>query len=566
MRSAKLKLGLMCTGKQGMRLRRQTSAPRISQPTIGAPASGGPRLAQAGQMHRPIVLATSLLIFVAAEALAQSPERTATISELRNQIEDMRSQMVNMQNRIATLEAATRITEVPSQPDETTTAGTPTAVHFKGLTLTPGGFLNSTALVRARNENADVSTSYAATPLDGSSNANLSELRGSVRNSQLSLLIEGAAGNTKLRGYVETDFLGAAPTANYVQASSWTPRLRQAWIEINRPSGLTISAGQMWSLLTTNRQGMANLQELKPGGEDANFVVGFTWTRERAVRVTQNFNNRVWVGFALENPESTYAAAFVPPNVMGLNTSPNAATGTNLLPFLANYSTGHSTTLAPDLVAKLAYEPRWGHLEIKALGRLFRDRIAATATTSGRTNTTGGYGVGFGALMPFAGKRWELSVEGLTGLGIGRYGTAGFPDVTLDPTTGAMRPLRQSRLMAGLIYHHGDRLDLFAYGGDEYSERYAFISPTGTAAGYGSPLVSYVGCTNEVALNACHGDNRNIYQGMIGYWYRLYKGEFGWIAYGNQVTYVHRSLWSGVGNTPVGRNVVVYSTLRFYLP
>jgi len=120
--------------------------------------------------------------------------------------------------------------------------------------------------------------------------------------------------------------------------------------------------------------------------------------------------------------------------------------------------------------------------------------------------------------------------------------------------------------MAGLVYHHDSRLDLFGYGGDEYAERHAFLSPIGTAAGYGSPLVSYASCTNEVALNACHGDNRNIYQGMIGYWYRLYKGEFGWIAYGNQVTYVHRSLWSGLGSTPVGRNVVVYSTLRFYLP
>jgi hypothetical protein len=298
-------------------------------------------------------LTGSILIIVTAEGLAQPSEQDATIRELRNQLEEMRSQMVTMQNRIATLEAAKGIAEVRSQPDETKTAAEPTAFRFKGLTLTPGGFLNSTALVRARNENADLATSYSAIPLDGSSNANLSELRGTARTSQLSLLIQGSAGNTTLRGYVETDFLGAAPTANYVQASSWTPRLKQVWTQIERPSGLTITAGQMWSLLTTNRQGMANLQELRPGGEEANFVVGFTWTRERAVRVTQNFNNRVWVGVALENPESTYSAAFVPPNVMGLNTSPNAATGVNLLPFLANYSNGQSTTLAPDLVAKL---------------------------------------------------------------------------------------------------------------------------------------------------------------------------------------------------------------------
>ena len=151
---------------------------------------------------------------------------------------------------------------------------------------------------------------------------------------------------------------------------------------------------------------------------------------------------------------------------MGLNTSQNAATGVNLLPFLANYSTGHSTTLAPDLLAKIAYEPGWGHFEIKALGRLFRDRIAATATTSGRTRTTEGYGLGFAALMPFANKRLELSLEGLAGHGIGRYGAAGLPDVTLEPTTGEMRPLHQARMMGGLVYHHSSRLDVYAYGGD----------------------------------------------------------------------------------------------------
>jgi hypothetical protein len=168
--------------------------------------------------------------------------------------------------------------------------------------------------------------------------------------------------------------------------------------------------------------------------------------------------------------------------------------------------------------------------------------------------------------MPFASKRLEVSLEGLAGRGIGRYGAAGFPDVTIDPTTGAMRPLRQARLMGGLVYHWGNRLDLFAYGGDEYTGRHPFLSPTGTAAGYGSPLVSYANCTNEVALNACRGDNRNIYEGMIGYWYRLYRGESGMIEYGNQIMYVHRSLWSGIGNTPDGRNTVVYSTVRFYLP
>ena len=120
--------------------------------------------------------------------------------------------------------------------------------------------------------------------------------------------------------------------------------------------------------------------------------------------------------------------------------------------------------------------------------------------------------------------------------------------------------------MGGLLYHRSSRLDLYSYGGDEYVGRYAFISPAGTAAGYGSPLVSYAGCTNEVALNTCSGANRNIYEATAGYWYRLYQGQYGRIEQGNQVVYMHRNLWSGIGGAPQGGDIVAYTTLRFYLP
>jgi hypothetical protein len=537
-------------------------------------------------MRRMVLSVIVALLALPPGALSQSSNQDSTIAELRRQLEEMRSQMAKMQNRITELEEAKESAAVikPSpdsilpqnqirsaqavrpQRNEEKSPEEATSFRYKGITLTPGGFLESTILVRTRNENADMANSYTTIPLNGSSNANLSEFRGTVRNSELSLMIQGSLGSTNLKGYVETDFLGAAPTANYLESSSWTPRLRQMWVQFDRPSGWTITLGQMWSLLTTNREGIANLTELRPGGEDGNYVVGFTWTREKAVRVTRNFHDKVWAALALEDPESTYSAAFVPSNVMGLNTSPNAASGVNLLPFLANYSNGQATTLAPDLLAKVAFEPGWGHFEIKALGRFFRDRIASTATAKGHTNVTEGYGVGFGALMPFGNKKLEVSLEGLLGQGIGRYGSSGLADVTLDPATGAMRPLRQAWVMGGVIYHRTSRLDLYAYGGDEYIGRYAFVSPTGAAAGYGSSLVDYTSCTNEVALNACNGANRNIYEGTVGYWYRLYGGEHGRIEHGNQILYMHRNLWSGIGGAPRGGDIVAYSTLRFYLP
>ncbi len=544
------------------------------------------------------ILVTIVAVLVTAVGLAQSPLQEPTIGELQKQLEEMRSQMAKMQDRIAELEAAKGIAATSyglgagrgtaatsssadpalpqsqsppaqaflSQSNETKAPEEPASFRYKGLSLTPGGFLEGTMLVRTRNENADIANNYSAVPLNGSSNAKLSEFRGTARNSEFSLLVQGAVGSTKLTGYVETDFLGAAPTANYVESNSWTPRLRQLWVQLDWPSGWTITSGQTWSLLTPNEHGIATLAELRPGTEDGQYVVGFTWTRQRALRVTKNFNDKVWGAFALESPETTYSAAFVPANIMGLNTSPNAATGVNLLPFLANYSNGFSTPLAPDLLAKVAFEPGWGHFEIKAVGRFFRDRIASTETTSGHTDVTGGYGVGFGALMPFVNRKLDVSLEGLLGQGIGRYGSSGLPDATLNPTTGELRPLREARIMGGLVYHRTSRLDLYTYGGDEYAARYAFVSPTGTAAGYGSPLVSYADCTNEVALNSCGGANRNIYEATAGYWYRLFQGQFGRIEQGNQIAYIHRDLWSGIGRAPQGSDLVAFTTLRFYLP
>jgi hypothetical protein len=158
------------------------------------------------------------MLITTGESVAQTPNQDPTVTDLQRQIQEMRSQMVKMQNRIAELEmtrgmAATSSgpdpaplpNETPptqtlqSQPGETRSSEEQTSFHYKGLTLTPGGFLEGTMLLRTRNENADIANNYSAIPLNGSSNAKLSEFRGSARNSELSLLVQGTAGSTKLK-------------------------------------------------------------------------------------------------------------------------------------------------------------------------------------------------------------------------------------------------------------------------------------------------------------------------------------------------------------------------------
>src|SRR5208337_30096 len=170
------------------------------------------------------------------------------------------TEMTDLRSSVGTVSAS-----LQSQESRVKSLESPTDFRYKGLTLTPGGFLEATALVRTRNENADISNTYTGIPLNGTSNSKLSEFRGSARDSRLSLLVQASLNSTtKLTGYYETDFLGAAPTANFVQASGWTPRLRQAFVQIDKESGWTVTAGQFWSLMTTNRHGIATRAEFIP--------------------------------------------------------------------------------------------------------------------------------------------------------------------------------------------------------------------------------------------------------------------------------------------------------------
>lgn len=486
----------------------------------------------------------------AASAKQEAAQATAQVAEVKTAVATTTETAKATEKRVKDLES-------------------PTSIHFRGITLTPGGFLEASFIARSRNENADVANSYGGAPLDGTSNANLTEFRGTARASRMTLLATGKAGSTLLSGYYEMDFLGAGPTSNQVQTNAFYPRLRQAWGQADLPGGWTISAGQYWTLLTTNRKGIALRNEFIPNVADGNYSVGFNFVRQTAVRVTKKFNPITTAAFEVANSEQTYSASFVPANLQGLADDPNAAGGVLLSPYLKGYSAGQSTNLAPDLIAKVAFDPSFGHFEIKAIGRIFRDRIAGTAGVPGDTNVSYGGGIGFGAILPVVPKKVDVILEGLVGRGLGRYATGSMPDVTINPVTGKLLPLRAAHFMGGVEVHPTPKLDIYAYGGNEYTGRYDLSTlHSGATAGYGSRLTSYTGCvqSNEVAMNSCSGPNRDIYEVTGGFWYRFYKGPYGTLQYGNQFAYFHRSLWSGVGVAPTGNDAVGYSTVRFYLP
>src|SRR5262245_34246771 len=144
-----------------------------------------------------VLILVNIFSLIGAAVTAQSSNPDPAMMELQKQIVEMRSQMIRMQKRIAELEVATSISTTkydndsmvnPSQAAvssarrpaavETERPDEPVGFQYRGLTVTPGGFLEGTFLVRTRNENADIANNYSAIPLNGSSNAQLSEFRG----------------------------------------------------------------------------------------------------------------------------------------------------------------------------------------------------------------------------------------------------------------------------------------------------------------------------------------------------------------------------------------------------
>jgi hypothetical protein len=166
-----------------------------------------------------------------------------------------------------------------SEPKPKPAEDGPSAIRYKGVSLTPGGFIAAETIYRSRATNSDINTPFNSIPYGGNSLSKVSEFNFTGRQSRATLLAESTVGSTKLTGYYEGDFLGAGTTSNNRQSNSYVFRQRQIFGQVAFASGLSITGGQMWSLATENKKGIQNRQEALPLQIDPQYVVGFTWQR-----------------------------------------------------------------------------------------------------------------------------------------------------------------------------------------------------------------------------------------------------------------------------------------------
>jgi hypothetical protein len=501
-------------------------------------------------------------------AQAAATQQQQSVTELKGDVTDLKN---NMANTVVTVQEAQKKMSEP-----------PTAIHFKGVTLTPGGFLAAESVYRTRALGADINTPFNSTPMPGASTANLAEFFGSGRQSRISLLVEGKTSMAKLSGYYEADFLSAGVTSNNNQSNSYTLRQRQVWGQAALDNGFTFTAGQMWSLVTETKVAMDNRTEALPMTIDPQYHVGFSWTRQYGLRISKNFNNKVWLGLAVENAQATLTSHGNAANFL-LGTA--GVTGG-----LYNNQSNYSFNPSPDLVAKAVFEPGFGHYEVFGVYSRFRDRafpcedVAATSVCLGVTgpnalgaynSATNGGGFGANARWSFAHKHVDFGLHGMGGSGVGRYGTSSLSDVAIR-SNGTLYLLKSLQGLSTLEFHY-PKFDVYFNTGAEYLGRAASFDPvTGALVGYGSPTFKNSGCFTETgpgaggfvpgSLASCTADTRVMIEGTAGFWHKIHSGPKGRVQWGMQYSYLDRQAWSGVGGQPHGIDNMIFSSFRYYLP
>jgi hypothetical protein len=556
-----------------------------------AAADAQAQASQAAQAATQASQAAAQATQAATDAATKADAASATATDVKTKTADLQEQVVSNQ------------AQVQQELHE------PASIHYKGVEITPGGFVAAEGVYRQHSVNSDINTPFNSIPLPSASEGHTSELNFSGRQSRLSVLVSGDTGKFRLSGYYEMDFLGTGTSSNNNQSNSYVLRQRQIWGKVETQSGFAMTGGQMWSLVTEDRRGTDTRTEIQPQTIDPQYLVGYSWERQPGFRFQKRFGNYNTGAFTMaiaeEQAQITSFTAngtnptdyfFGGPGQNGglYNAAGNIGAGN--VAGTAGITT-YANNLAPDTIVKFAYDQPLFHIEIGGLARWFRDSYipvtyggtasAPTFTYAAngvyQTHTATGGGV-FGAARVYVGKISEIAVQAMAGQGVGRYGSSQLADVTLRPDE-TLEPIRNYHGLFSWETHLSPKWDVFAYYGGEYAQRTVYQTPAGNLIGYGPNNLSDAGCYNlpaavstgtgsggSISASTCGSPTRYIQEAMGGItWKPINSPRYGRLQYSATYSYIQRNLWSGVGSatTPSGPRAtepMVHVQMRYYIP
>jgi hypothetical protein len=561
-----------------------------------------------------VLLAGTVLgacFLAAVPAFAQDAQSQ---QKLQNEINGMQKQLREMQAQLAQAKqqanaAQKAVENVPPSLYNAAPPGAPLVTKGPSFLDTvhismAGSFIAMEGAWRERNELSSGASdpAFSSLPFSNTPLYHENELRFSAQQSRIALKVTGDIDPTQhLKGYYESDWLGAGVTANSRESNSYNLRIRQAFFQYDNDNyHFHFSAGQQWSFLTQDRVGMLPNSENVPLTIDAQYVVGFNWARQPSIRFVEDLNKFAWFGVSVESPQAAIGGT-LPASGAAFPFAVNAANNCNNSGLLDD-ATSCSNDVAPDIIEKFALDPGWGHYEAFAVQRWFAASVSPfvspTTPAAWSTHTTFGWDVGGSALMPVVPKFLDLQGSVMYGQGGGRYGSSQLADVTYG-ANGALQALPYLGAMVGAVAHPWDGLDVYVYAGQEQVRATSFGTGAG-AGGYGNPLFANNGCllanpayannpggigtasfNSPIAGTTCTANVQKTQEITVGFWQDAYKGAMGRVRVGLEYEYIRLTafgtnctLAAAAGCTPSAistpnaglnpNNNVVFLSLRYY--
>lgn len=451
---------------------------------------------------------------------------------------------------------ATVSAAAPAAPAEAvvTNRGSKSPLSFRiGVAdFTPLGFLDFTAVYRNVLNGGDIGTSFGSFPYSNTAAAKLSETRFSAKNSRIGLRVDSTVGDTKVLGYLETDFLGNQPTNINVASNSDTLRMRVYFVDLTHGQWEFL-AGQDWSMLTPNRKGISPIPSdiFFTQDVDTNYQVGLVWGRTPQIRAVYHVTDAWTIGLSAENPDQY---------VGGGVTLPSNFTATQV----DQGSNGTATpNVIPDLIGKIAFDAKFGdlpfHADAAALYRYFKVNTFVPANGIDSNATANGYG---GSVNMSIGVLPNLLLieNAFASKGGGRYISTGLaPDFIVNPpdSTGvdSLSTVYSYAGMLGFEWDATKATKIYGYYGLAHIGKKIGVTSTGSLVGYGFPTSS---TTN----------NKTIDEYTIGWAQTLWKNpSYGDLKFLAQLSYLDRKPWYIAPGSPSDAHIsMLYMDIRYDLP
>jgi hypothetical protein len=453
----------------------------------------------------------------------------------------------------------------------------PSPLYFKigGAEFYPLGFMDATSIFRTTNMTTQgggsIGTSFGAIPFNNTILGRMTENKFSAQNSRIGLRTHAKFGEADVTGYLEADFLGYLAPSGNVTSNSDSLRLRLYWVDYKRDKW-EVLAGQSWSLLTPNRNGLSALPgDLFYGQEmDTNYYLGLTYTRAAGIRFIVHPTNNWAIGLSLENPQQLLASTVTLPS-----TIPAAGQGTNYGGQFDSNSGNTSSALgvnntsipntAPDVILKTALDITPGghhvHFDLAGILRTFRAVNLVTSPSSGLTSsntnytTINGGGIAATANVELI-KNLRFISTGFYSYAGGRYiGNTSGPDLIVK-SDGTLSGIRSGSGLAGFEYQVTPKWMFYGYYSGAYFGRNVTANPGGsTLAGYG-----FAGSSNSA--------DRYLYEPQFGFVQTLWRNpNYGDLKAITQYAYVSRTPWFVAAGAPATAHTsMIYIDLRYDLP